>query len=327
VAETPGSATRSSGSTDGLADTPSAGSPRARSARAYRRSHDDRAAASAYLAPAFALVAIFICLPIALTLWMSLNEVDQFGRFGGFVGLGHYLALFSDPQFIAAAWRTVIWTVSIVAATTVIALFLAVVLQQKFRGRALVRGLLLLPWATGLVIVSLLWRWMAHPDFGAIGRVVNAIGFPALRVEWLGNPALAFPLMIWVGIWASIPFTTLVLAAGIQSIDTDLYEAATLDGASQWRLFRDITLPQLRPVLAVSILLNVIFVFNSFPIIWVMTEGGPAGATDTLITFLYRKGFRFYDMGAASATSVVVFAILLGFAILHTRIMWRNVLR
>lgn len=291
------------------------------------RPADDRRVAFWFVLPAFALVAGFILYPIALTFWMSLNDVDQFGRFNGFRGLGHYAALLADPAFIAAFWRTTIWTVAIVGITTIISLFLAVVLQQKFRGRTLARALLLLPWATGLVIVSLLWRWMAHPDFGAIGHLVNAIGFPTLRVEWLANEELSFPLMIWVGIWASIPFTTLVLAAGIQAIDTDLYEAATLDGARQWRMFADITLPQLRPVLAVSILLNVIFVFNSFPIIWVMTEGGPAGATDTLITFLYRKGFKFYDVGAASAASVIVFLILLVFAVIHTRIMWRNVLR
>ena len=295
--------------------------------RFVSRPRDDRLAAWLFLMPAGALVAGFICYPIALTLWMSLNDVDQFGRFNGFRGLGHYATLIADPLFIDAAWRTIIWTLAIVVITTLISLFLAVVLQQKFRGRSIVRGLLLLPWATGLVIVSLLWRWMAHPDFGAIGHLVNAIGFPTLRVEWLGNPELAFPLMIWVGVWASIPFTTLVLAAGIQAIDTDLYEAATLDGARAWRLFTDITLSQLRPVLAVSILLNVIFVFNSFPIIWVMTEGGPAGATDTLITYLYRKGFRFYDVGLASACSVVVFLILLGFAVIHTKTMWRNVLR
>jgi multiple sugar transport system permease protein len=291
------------------------------------RLQDDRATAIWFVLPAFLLVAGLILYPIALTFWMSLNAVDQFGRFNGFRGLGHYAELFADPAFLSASWRTVIWTVAIVGITTVLALFLAVVLQQRFKGRTLTRALLLLPWATGLLIVSLLWRWMAHPDFGAIGHVVNAIGFPNLRVEWLGNPDLSFPLMIWVGIWASIPFTTLVLAAGLQAIDTDLYEAAALDGARQWRMFFDITLPQLRPVLAVSILLNVIFVFNSFPIIWVMTEGGPAGATDTLITFLYRKGFKFYDVGAASAASVIVFLILLVFAVIHTRIMWRNVLR
>jgi multiple sugar transport system permease protein len=288
---------------------------------------DDRLAAYIFLFPAGALVAAFICYPIALTLWMSLNDVDQFGRFNGFRGLDQYAVLFADPAFAAAAWRTVLWTVAIVGITTLISLFLAVVLQQRFRGRTLTRALLLLPWATGLVIVSLLWRWMAHPDFGAIGHLVSSVGFPNLRVEWLADPNLSFPLMIWVGIWASIPFTTLVLSAGLQAIDTDLYEAAVLEGAGHWRLFIDIALPLLRPVLAVSILLNVIFVFNSFPIIWVMTEGGPAGATDTLITYLYRKGFKFYDLGAASAAAVIVFLILLAFAIIHTKTMWRNVLK
>ena len=295
--------------------------------RLRRRRGDDRAAAVVFLLPAAALAIGFICYPIGLTLWMSLNRVDQFGRFRGFRGLDNYRAIFTDQAFLAATWRTIVWTVAIVAITTVISLFLAVVLQEKFRGRTAVRALMLLPWATGLVIVSLLWRFMAHPDFGAISHLVSTLGISSARVEWLANPSLSFPLMIWAGIWASIPFTTLVLAAGIQSIDTDLYEAVALDGARAWHSFVDITLPQLKPVLAVSILLNVIFVFNSFPIIWVMTEGGPAGATDTLITLLYRKGFKFYDLGAAAAISGVVFLILLAFAILHTRIMWRNVFK
>ncbi len=269
----------------------------------------------------------FICYPIGMTFWMSLNDVDQFGRFKGYRGLSNYVELIGDAVFRQATWRTIVWTVAIVGITTLISLFLAVALQQKFRGRLLVRALILLPWATGLVIVSLLWRWMAHPDFGAIGNLMISLGITDARVEWLANPDLSFPLMIWVGIWASIPFTTLVLSSGLQAIDTDLYEAAALDGARAWRSFLDITLPQLRPVLAVSILLNVIFVFNSFPIIWVMTEGGPAGATDTLITLLYRKGFRLYDMGGAAAISVIIFFILLGFAVLHTRLMWRNVLK
>ena len=253
--------------------------------------------------------------------------MDQFNRFGEFRGFDNYRVLFSDAAFVAAAWRTVVWTASIVVITTVISLFLAVMFQQKFHGRTLVRALMLLPWATGLVIVSLLCRWMANPDFGIIGHLASATGLVTERVEWLANPGLSFPIMIWAGIWASIPFTTLVLAAGIQSIDTTLYEAAALDGARALRSFFDITLPLLRPVLAVSVLLNVIFVFNSFPIIWVMTEGGPAGSTDTLVTFLYRKGFRLYDFGGAAAISVMIFAILLIFSIVHATTLWRNVLK
>jgi multiple sugar transport system permease protein len=168
---------------------------------------------------------------------------------------------------------------------------------------------------------------MAQPDFGALGHLVSSVGISDARLEWLARPELAFPLMVWIAIWASVPPTTLMLLAGLQAIDRDLYEAAALDGARTWRTFRDFTLPLLRPVLAVSILLNVVFVFNSFPIIWTMTEGGPAGATDTLVTYLYKLGFKLYNVGSAAAVAIVIFLILLAFAVLHTRLMWRNVLR
>ena len=297
------------------------------SALRQRRRYSDRVAAIVFLAPTAILAATFILYPIINTVFMSLYRVDQFGRFKSFRGLKNYLGLIHDPYFIAALWRTIVWTVAVVVVTTVISLFLAIMLNRRFRGRALARGLLLLPWATGLVIVGLLWRWMSQPDFGALGHLVSALHITEQRMEWLAKPELAFPLMVWIAIWASIPPTTLMLLAGLQTIERDLYEAAALDGARGWATFFDFTLPLLRPVLAVSILLNVVFVFNSFPIIWTMTEGGPAGATDTLVTYLYKLGFRLYNVGAAAAVAIVIFAILLSFAILHTRLMWRNVLR
>lgn len=297
------------------------------SAEIGRRRRSDTLAAVGFLAPAAALILVFIAYPILDTFRMSVNQVDQFGRTGSFVGLGNYTRLFRQAAFRDSFVRTVVWTVAVVAITTLMSLLVAWVLNQRFRGRGAMRGLLLLPWAAPLVIVSLLWRWMAHPDFGAVSNVMVTFGVTTDRVEWLARPELSFPLMIWIAIWVSIPATTLILLAGMQSIDHDLYEAVALDGARNWRSFRDITLPLLRPVLAVSILLNVIFVFNSFPIIWVMTEGGPAGATDTLVTYLYKVGFRLYDMGAAAAVSVVMFAILLVFAVIHTKLMWKNVLK
>jgi len=296
-------------------------------ARAQRRRLSEGAAAILFLAPSTLLAATFILYPILNTFAMSLFRVDQFGRFKAFRGLANYLGLATDPNFTAALWRTVVWTAAVVIVTTVISLFLAVMLNGRFRGRALARGLLLLPWATGLVIVGLLWRWMAQPDFGALGHLVTTLHITDQRLEWLAKPNLAFPLMVWIAIWASIPPTTLMLLAGLQSIERDLYEAAALDGARGFVVFRDFTLPLLRPVLAVSILLNVVFVFNSFPIIWTMTEGGPAGATDTLVTYLYKLGFKLYNVGSAAAVAIVIFLILLAFAIVHTRLMWRNVLR
>ena len=279
------------------------------------------------LAPAAILALVFMAYPIASTLWMSLNQVNQFGQTKAFVGLGNYQRLLADTGFQQALMRTVIWTLSVVSITTLISLFLASVLDRKFRGRAFARGLLLLPWAASLVVSTLLWRWMANPDLGALNGLLEAVGVHMDRLQWLAKPNLAMPLMIWIGIWASIPPTTLILLAGHQSIDSHLQEAAALDNGRGIRGYLDITLPMLRPVLAVSILLNVVFVFNSFPIIWGLTEGGPAGQTDTLVTYLYKLGFRLYDMGGAAAVSVIMFGVLLVFALAHTRLTWRNVLR
>ncbi len=291
-----------------------------------RRRLTDGQAAIVFLAPATLLAGTFMLYPILNTAVMSLFRVDQFGHFKAFRGLGNYLDLVGDGAFTAALWRTIVWTIEVVVVTTVVSLFLAVVLNRRFRGRGLARALLLLPWATGLVVVGLLWRWMSHPDFGALNHLLATFGVTT-RLEWLANPALSFPLMVGIAIWASVPPTTLMLMAGLQSIDRDYYEAAALDGARGGWVFWDFTLPLLRPVLAVSILLNVVFVFNSFPIIWTMTEGGPAGSTDTLVTFLYKLGFKLYNVGAAAAVSMVIFVILLAFAIIHTRLTWRNVLR
>jgi multiple sugar transport system permease protein len=213
-----------------------------------------------------------------------------------------------------------------VVVTTVLSLFLAFMLDQPFRGRAVVRGLLLLPWASSLLVTTLMWQWIAHPDFGGLNHLLGTLGITHARIDWLAKPDLAIPLMIWIAIWVSTPPTTLMLLAGMQSIPQDVYEASALDGARAWVTFWGMTLPLLRPVLAVTVLLNVIFVFNSFPIIWVLTQGGPAGATDTLVTYLYKQGFQLYQVGVAASVSMITFVVLLIFAVIHTKLSWRNVL-
>ena len=290
------------------------------------RSRDTRVALLMLL-PSAVLAALFMLYPILSTLWMSINRVNQFGQIKAFVGLDNYTRLASDPGFQQALVRTFVWTVAVVGVTTLVSLPLAAVLDRRFRGRSFARGLLLLPWAASLVVATLLWRWMANPDLGVLNYLLSSLGFEVGRLDWLANPSLSFPLMIWIGIWASIPPTTLIILAGMQSIDRHFMEAAAMDGARGTRAWIDITLPMLRPILAVSILLNVVFVFNSFAIIWGLTQGGPAGQTDTLVTYLYKLGFNLYDMGGAAAVSVIMFFILLVFALIHTRLFWRNVLR
>jgi multiple sugar transport system permease protein len=278
-----------------------------------------------FLVPATLLLATFMAYPIANTFWLSLHRVDQFGRILGFMGAGNYATLFAAPQFRDALGRTILWTVGIVSITTILALFIALVINERFPGRAIIRALILLPWAASLTISAVIWRWIAHSDFGVLNHILRSVGILDARFDWLASPTYSFPLMIWIGIWVSIPSTTIFILAGLQTVPADLYEAARVDGARSFALFAHITLPLLRPVLAVTILLNTIYGFNSFPIIWVLTEGGPAGKTDILVTYLYKIGFRLYEMGSAAAVSVIVFVILLVFAVAYTSMTWREV--
>lgn len=310
-----------------MQQTPAATIPAQRPAKSARLTQAQREMWTAFLflTPATLLLVVFMFYPILNTFWLSLHRVDQFGRILAFVGGENYLDQFTSPAFQSALGRSIVWTLGIVVFTTILSLFLANVLNGHFPGRTAVRGMILLPWAASLTINTVIWRWIAHSDFGVLNHILRSVGILDARFDWLANPSYSFPLMIWIGIWVSIPSTTIFLLAGLQSVPADLYEAARVDGARHLSLFWHITLPMLRPVLVVTILLNTIYSFNSFPIIWVLTEGGPAAKTDTLITHLYKIGFRLYEMGAASAVSVIVFGILLIFAIAYTSLSWKEI--
>ena len=280
-----------------------------------------------FIALAGLLCALFLCYPILDTFWLSLHSVNEFGQAQGFSGLANFSTVLHDPAFVGAVIRSGLWTVVVVGVTTALGLFVAVLLNQPWRGRAWIRSLLLLPWVSSLVVTTLLWQWMADPDFGALDHLLRDLHVIHTNVSWLGSAGLALPLMMWIAIWVSVPPTALILLAGLQGIDRDVYEAAALDGTRGRRLFFDMTLPLLRPVLTVTVLLNVIFVFNSFPIIWILTEGGPLGSTNTLPTYMYNLAFELNEMGAAAAVAVLMFFVLLVFSLIYTRLAWRNVAR
>lgn len=277
-----------------------------------------------FLLPAVALLLIFIAYPIVQTLWLSLFKVNEFGQTEGFQGLDNYFNLLTSSRFQGAFLNTIIWTVSAVSLTLVISLFLAVVLNTKFPGRTIARAIVLLPWAASLPISTIVWNWIVNPDRGSLNHLLQTLGILNGRFDWLGQVFTAFVIMIWVAIWVSIPFTTVTLLAGLTNIPTDLYEAAAIDGAKPWNSFRFVTLPLLRPVIAVVVVINVIYVFNSFPIVWIMTEGGPAYKTDLLVTYLYKVGFRSQQMGQADAVSVIIFLLLLIFSCIYTALTWKK---
>jgi len=277
------------------------------------------------LAPSAVLFIGVIFYPILRTLYASLCEVDKKAQPVRFGTLENFRAIFSSKVFTGDIIpQTLIWTATVVAGTLVIAMFVSLALNERLPGQRLMRAIVLLPWATSLVITAAIYKWLLHPMQGPINGVLQAWGLMGTPPAWLARPDLAFASIIAVGIWVSIPFTSTVLLAGLQAIPDELYEAAVIDGASRWQRFRLVTLPLLRPVMLVAVLINVIHVFNSFPLIWTLTEGGPANQTHIIVTYLYRTAIWQREYGQGYAMAVITFVFLLVFAVAYTRFFARE---
>ncbi len=267
-----------------------------------------------WILPSVTLMVAIIVVPIIDLFITSFSEVSFSGVRGGFNGVENYVSLFQDPVFPRVLINTVIWTVGIVGITIVLSLGIANLLNEKFVGRRLVRVALIIPWAVSLLITAVIWRWIFDFRYGTLNLVLQQLGIIEENVNWLAQPVTSFPAMIAVGIFVSIPFTSFVLLAGLQSISAELYEAAKVDGADRWKRFVYVTLPQLRPTLTVAVVLNTIYVFNSFPIVWAMTRGEPLNKTDIIFTYLFKLGFEERQLGVAAAVSVISFLILVSFS-------------
>ena len=271
------------------------------------------------------LLAIFIIgYPVLDLANTSLQEVSRFGQLRGFTGFDNFSEVFSDPLFYGSLYRTVIWTVCVVLGTLIISLPIAIILNDDFYGRGLARVIIMLPWAISLTMTAVVWRWALNGRAGLLNATLMDLGFMVEPIEWLAEAQLAFTVEILVGILVSIPFTTTIFLGGLSSLPQDSYEASLIDGATRWDQFRYITLPLMKPFINIAIVLNVIYVFNSLPIIWVMTEGGPANGTDILVTYLYKLAFRFGQLGKASAISLIMFGVLMLFTIIYVLLVMRG---
>jgi multiple sugar transport system permease protein len=274
--------------------------------------------------PSLLLTAVIIGFPIVVMIWTSVHRVSRFGQVLSFNGISNYLAVLADPVFLSSLEHTIVWTVCVTGGTLLLSLPLALMLNDDFAGRGLARAIVLLPWSVSLTMTAIVWRWALNGRAGLFNATLMDLGLMHKPVEWLGTATLAFPIQIVIGILVSIPFTTIMLLGGLSSVPTSLYEAARVDGATGWHLFRHITLPLLLPFINIVVVLNVIYVFNSFPIIWVMTEGGPANGTDILVTYLYKLAFTFGELGQASAISLMMLVCLLAFTIMYVALQMRK---
>jgi len=270
--------------------------------------------------PSLVLTITIIGYPFYEIVRLSVSDVSRFGLVRGYAGLANFSTVFADPIFRDALQRTLTWTVGVVGGTIIASIPVALVLRRDFIGRGLARTLIMLPWSISLAMAAIVWLWAFNADYGMINATLQQFGVLRTSVQWMAWPATAFPVEILVGIVVSIPFTSTILLGGLSSIPDDVYEAAAIDGARPLQSFRHITLPLLAPFINIAIVLNVISVFNSFPIIWVMTQGGPDNATHILVTYLYELSFRLGRPGQAAAVSLAMLAIVFAFTFVYLRL-------
>jgi len=266
-----------------------------------------------WLGPAIALIGVVVLWPVVVMVQSSFQQIGGEGFVVGYNGTTNYHNLFHEPDFVSVLLRTVVWVVVVVAVTVLLSLGLAQLLHQKFPGRRLTRWALIIPWAASVMMTALIFKWALDPNVGVINVILHHIGvvkqYGSNQADWLGNPTSALVWMMAVAIFVSLPFTTYAILSGLQGIPGEVYEAAQIDGATSWRSYLGVTLPLLRPAILVATLINVINVFNSFPIIWEMTRGGPGYETST--STIYMIDLKQSDVGQAASMSVFNFLLVI----------------
>lgn len=229
-----------------------------------------------WILPSVLLMAIFILVPIIFVFRMALSDVSKAGLIKGFAGLENFRKVTSSPVFAMVLKNTLVWTVAVVGISTLLGFILAILLNNEFKGRKLARAVVVFPWATTLIVQASIWKFIIDTDYGTLNTLLMKLGIIDHAVNWTPTAGAYFAWEIACGIFVTIPFVTFTVLSGLQSIDASYYEAAAVDGASYWQKMFQITIPLVRPNLTISTILNIIYVFNSFPIIWTITKGDPA---------------------------------------------------
>ena len=272
--------------------------------------------------PAVLYMLAFFGFPIVKNLVMSFQAYDFATFFNGsapFIGLENYAETLTDPIFLRALRNTGLFTVGSILGQFVLGMGLALYFRKRFPLSGFLRSLLLLPWLLPMIVSAAVWRWILEQDNGVLNRFLENVGLISEPIPWLVSSDTALIAVIGVNIWLGIPFNVVLLYSGLQSIPEELYEAGALDGATGWKAFRHITLPMLRPVVSVVLLLGVIYTLKVLDLIIGLTGGGPANATQTLATRSYEMSFVEFDFGQGAALSNILIVIALAFAIVYLR--------
>jgi len=276
-----------------------------------RKNQTDSLFAWLLLLPALFVVSIFAFYPLLRCLMASLFTQSTLARGEvSFVGLTNYLSLFRDLRFFSSLWNTLLFTVASVSLEMVLGLVFALIVNESFRGRGLVRASALIPWVLPTAVMAMAWRWIFNDTYGVFGAVLGRLGFISGPVAWLGDPSLAMSAAVMADVWKTTPFVMLVLLAGLSAIPQDYYEAMEIEGAGSLAKLWWLVLPILKPYLVVALVFRLIQAFGIFDLIWVLTGGGPGGATKTVSLYIYDTIFRYLNLGYGATITVVAGAAL-----------------
>ncbi len=288
-----------------------------------RRAHRSRAYARRgkyirFILPALTVVLAVIVFPWLFTLWMSLNDW-QIGQSQSFVGLQNYTGLARDERFLGAIGRTIYYTALAVVVPVLLGTLSALVFHQRFPLRGFLRGIFILPMMATPVAVALVWTMMFHPQMGVLNYLLSLVGLPPSL--WVYAPETVIPSLVLVDVWHWTPLIMLIVLGGLSALPTEPFESARIDGANSWQMFRAITFPLVLPFLMVAVIIRTIDALKTFDTIFVITQGGPGTASETINIYLYLQAFAFYKMGHASAVVVVFFALIVvcSLLLLHVR--------
>src|SRR5580704_2767399 len=271
----------------------------------------DREAVFSWLMMALPLLflAAMVGYPLFYGVLLSLQE-RVIGRPGHFIGLQNFITDFHDPIFWRVTINTFIYTIAATLLKMVAGLGLALAMNQQFRGRNLIRALLLLPFIVPTVLSTVAWMWMLDPAFSVVNRLWIGVGLRPPGPSWLGNPTLAMFSLIMINTWRGLPFYGITLLAGLQTVPPELYEAATIDGASSWHRFRFVTLPLIQPVILIVTLFSIIFTFADFQLVYVLTHGGPQNATNLFATYAFDIGMGAGQLGLGASVALMMLPAL-----------------
>src|SRR5690242_17585909 len=271
---------------------------------------DERWLASCLLMPTIVLLGLFIAYPFIKGVLLAVTDT-RVGIPGSFVGLANFEKLWHDDIFRVAVWNTCLYTFVTTVFKLVLGLWLALLLNRHFRGKAFMRAFILLPFIIPTVLSTFAWKWMFDPTFSVLNWVLFHAGIIRTRINWLGDPMMAMVSVIIVNVWRGVPFYAISLLAGLQTISPELHEAAAIDGARAWSRFRHVTWPLLLPVTLVIVLFSVIQTFADFQLVYVLTGGGPANGTQLFATYAYQLGIGTGLLSQGAAISLAIFPILL----------------